>query len=116
MRSSFSNGLHPDFGSFAGYGIPVNIVGGGQATHRVRFQYASESDRGPYPIPAKPLIEAGSDRHMLIVDRGNCKLYELFDARHTSTGWHAGSGAIWTLALRPPAPERAGRAPTRPAC
>jgi hypothetical protein len=41
---------------------------------------------------------------MLIVDRGNCKLYELFDARHTSTGWHAGSGAIWTLTsdhLRP---------------
>lgn len=93
----FSNGLHPDFGSFAGYGIPVNTVGGSQATHRVRFQYASESDRGPYPIPARPQIEAGSDRHMLIVDRGNCKLYELFAARHTSTGWHAGSGAIWSL-------------------
>jgi hypothetical protein len=100
----FSAGLHPDFGSFAGYGIPVNTVGGGQATHRVRFQYASESDKGPYPIPAKPQIEAGSDRHMLIVDRGNCKLYELFDARHTASGWRAGSGAIWTLTsnhLRP---------------
>jgi hypothetical protein len=101
---NFSAGLHPDFGSFAGYGIPVNTVGGGQATRRVRFQYASESDKGPYPIPAKPLIEAGSDRHMLIVDSGNCKLYELFDARHTASGWRAGSGAIWTLTsnhLRP---------------
>jgi hypothetical protein len=100
----FSAGLHPDFGSFAGYGIPVNVVGGSQATHRVRFQYASESDRGPYPIPAHPLIEAGSDRHLLIVDRGNCKLYELFAAMHTSAGWHAGSGAIWSLTsdhLRP---------------
>jgi hypothetical protein len=100
----FGAGLHPDFGSFAGYGIPVNVVGKQQATHRVRFQYASESDKGPYPIPARPLIERGSDRHLLIVDRSNCKLYELFAARHTATGWHAGSGAIWSLTsnhLRP---------------
>ncbi len=90
-------GLHPDFGSFAGYGIPINVVPGSQPGRRVRFQYASESDRGPYPIPAQPKIEAGSDRHLLIVDRGNCKLYELYAARHTSTGWHAGSGAIWSL-------------------
>jgi hypothetical protein len=93
----FSAGLHPDFGSFAGYGIPVNVVGGSQATHRVRFQYASESDKGPYPIPAHPLIEAGSDRHLLIVNRASCKLYELYDARHSASGWHAGSGAIWSL-------------------
>ena len=90
-------GLHPDFGSYAGYGIPINVVPNSQPRRRVRFQYASESDRGPYPIPTHPRIEAGSDRHMLIVDRGNCTLYELFAARHTSTGWHAGSGAIWSL-------------------
>jgi hypothetical protein len=89
--------VHPDFGSFAGYGIPVNVVPGSQPTRKVRFHYASESNRGPYPIPKQPRIEAGSDRHLLIVDRGNCKLYELFDARRTTTGWHAGSGAIWSL-------------------
>jgi hypothetical protein len=89
--------VHPDFGSFAGYGIPVNVVPGSQPGRKVRFQYASESNPGPYPIPKQPRIEAGSDRHLLIVDRGNCKLYELYDARRTTNGWHAGSGAIWSL-------------------
>jgi len=89
--------VHPDFGSFAGYGIPINVVSNSQPRRRVLFRYKTESDRGPYPIPTHPRIEEGSDRHMLIVDRGNCKLYELFAARHTATGWHAGSGAIWSL-------------------
>ncbi len=98
--------LHPDFSSYSGggYGIPYNVVGGGRKKVRVRFQYASESDRGPYPIPRRPKIEGGSDRHMLIVDRDKCDLYELYAVRKTSTGWKAGSGAIWDLrsnALRP---------------
>jgi hypothetical protein len=99
-----SAGVHPDFGSWSGYGIPINVVGGAQPRSRVRFTWPSESNPGPYPIPAGAHIEAGSDRHMLIVDRDHCKLYELFDARHTTTGWHAGSGAIWDMtsnALRP---------------
>jgi hypothetical protein len=97
-------GLHPDFGSYLGYGIPYNVVSAGQAKVRVRFQYASESDRVGYPIPAHPQIEGGSDRHLLIVDRDACRLYELYAARHTSSGWTAGSGATWDLtsnALRP---------------
>jgi hypothetical protein len=101
-----SIGLHPDFSSIAGgdYGIPYNVVTSSQAKVRVRFTYASESDKGPYPIPAHPLIENGSDRHMLIVDRDACRLYELWDAKLRKGGWHAGSGAIWHLgsnALRP---------------
>ena len=97
-------GLHPDFGSFAGYGIPINVVTRNQVTHRVRFLYKSESNHVPYPIPAHPKIEAGSDRHMLIVNRGTCRLYELYAVRHSATGWHAGSGAVWALTsnhLRP---------------
>jgi hypothetical protein len=90
-------GLHPDFGSYLGYGIPYNVVSAGQAKVRVRFQYASESDRVGYPIPAHPQIEGGSDRHLLIVDRDACRLYELYAARHTSSGWTAGSGATWDL-------------------
>jgi hypothetical protein len=98
--------LHPDFSSYdgGGYGIPYNVVGGGRKKVYVRFAYASESDRGPYPIPRRPRIEGGSDRHMLIVDRDNCVLYELYAVRKTSTGWRAGSGAIWKMtsnALRP---------------
>jgi hypothetical protein len=99
-----STGLHPDFGSYKGYGIPTNTVAGTRTKVRVRFDYASESDKGPYPIPLHPKIEAGSDHHMLIVDRDACRLYELWNARHTSTGWRAGSGAIWDMnsnALRP---------------
>ncbi len=96
--------LHPDFGSYAGYGIPYNIVGSGVPKASVTFDYADESDAGPYPIPAHPKIEAGSDRHLLIWDTAACRLYELYAATKTTTGWQAGSGAIWDLhsnALRP---------------
>jgi hypothetical protein len=99
-----STGVHPDFGSYAGYGIPFNVVSSARPKVRVRFDYAGESDKGPYPIPARPRIEGGSDRHMLIVDKSTCTLYELFAARKTATGWRAGSGAIWNMnsnALRP---------------
>jgi hypothetical protein len=99
-----STGLHPDFGSYKGYGIPINTVAGTRTKVRVRFDYASESDKGPYPIPLHPRIEASSDHHMLIVDRDACTLYEMWNVRHTSTGWRAGSGAIWDMnsnALRP---------------
>ncbi len=91
--------LHPDFSSYAGggYGIPYNVVGSRVARKRVRFSYASESDRARYPIPRKPRIESDSDRHLLVVDRRTCKLYELYAARKTSTGWRAGSGAIWDM-------------------
>lgn len=97
-------GLHPDFSNNGGYGIPFNVVRGTQPRVRVRFQYADESDRGPYPIPTRPRIERGSDRHMLIVDRDRCRLYELFAARRVGGRWTAGSGAIFNLrsnALRP---------------
>jgi hypothetical protein len=96
--------LHPDFSRQGGYGIPFNVVRRTQRKVRVRFQYASESDRGPYPIPSRPRIERGSDRHMLIIDRDTCRLYELFAARKVAGRWTAGSGAIFNLrsnALRP---------------
>jgi hypothetical protein len=101
-------GLHPDFGSGTWdggpIGIPSNVVTSGQKKVRVRFDYADESDPGPYPIPAKVKIEWGSDHHALIVDRSACRLYELFALAKRGSGWTAGSGAIWSLnsnALRP---------------
>jgi len=64
----------------------------------VRFEYASESDRVRYPIPARPRIEGGSDRHLLMLDRDACRLYELFAAqRGTGGAWSAGSGAVFNL-------------------
>jgi hypothetical protein len=95
---------HADFGSYLGYGIPYNVVGSSTDKVPVRFDYADESDAGPYSIPASPKIEGGSDRHLLMVDRDACRLYELFAARKVAGSWRAGSGAIWNLrsnALRP---------------
>ena len=89
--------VHPDFGSYAGYGIPYTVVGHATKKVHVSFEYADESDRGPYPLPAHPHIEGGSDRHVLLVDRDSCKLYELFAAVRQGGNWHAGSGAIWNL-------------------
>jgi hypothetical protein len=108
LRSmGLTTGLHPDFGSVAGgnYGIPYNLVSSATNKVKVRFDYADESDPGPYPIPKKPKIEGGGDRHILMLDKTACRLYELWNARKVSgTGWTAGSGAIWDLrsnALRP---------------
>jgi hypothetical protein len=103
-----TTGLPPDFGSFAGYGIPVNVVSKLTARSSVDFWWPDESDAGPYPIPASPKIEGGDgatgDRHILMVDWTTCRLYELYAADHDASGWSAGSGAIWNLAsnaLRP---------------
>jgi len=101
-------GLHPDFGSGTWngglIGIPYNVVTAAQKKVAVSFDYADESDAGPYPIPAKVNIESGSDRHALIVDSSACRLYELYALRKKGSRWQAGSGAIWSLdsnALRP---------------
>ena len=98
--------MHADFGSGlwdgGPIGIPITVVRGTQAKTRVSFDYADESDKGPYPIPANVAIEGGrasdGDRHALIVDRDRCKLYELFALYPAAGGgWKAGSGAIWDL-------------------
>jgi len=93
--------LHPDFGTVwegSPIGIPFNLVGSDQPKINVTFRYASDSDAGPYPIPSDALIEAGSDKHVLVIDTFNLRLYELFNAtRNTNNTWNAGSGAIYDL-------------------
>ena len=98
--------LHPDFGTTwngVPIGIPYVIVSGTQAMVPVTFDYAGESDPGPYPIPDDVPIEGGAasggDRHVLIIDRDNRRLYELFAAYPEDGGkrWQAGSGAIFDL-------------------
>ena len=98
-------GIHADFGSgtWEGgpIGIPYTVVGAGQPRVPVRFGYAGESDPGPYPVPPDAPVEggpdAGGDRHVLVVQAGSCRLYELFDAHREGGGWRAGSGAVWDL-------------------
>ncbi|MCU0241824.1 MAG: hypothetical protein MUF51_05320 [Vicinamibacteria bacterium] len=96
--------LHADFGSPSEYGIPWTSVPASQARVPMTFDYDDESDPGPYPFPRDAPVEAGSDRHVLVLERDNCKLYEAFDCTYTGPGWHCGSGAIFDLrsnALRP---------------
>ena len=91
-------GIHADFGSGTWEGGPIGIlytvVPAGQARVPVRFGYAGESDPGPYPIPPDAPVEGGpdaaGDRHVLVVQAGTCRLYELFDAHREGGGWRAG--------------------------
>ncbi|HET6448621.1 MAG TPA: hypothetical protein VFG31_05880 [Conexibacter sp.] len=99
--------FHAEFGSGlwdgGPIGIPYTVVDARQKRVPVSFYYAGESDGSRYPLaPSAPIEggrDAGGDRHVLIVDRSACKLYELFDAHPLNGGrsWHAGSGATFDL-------------------
>lgn len=108
-----TTGLHPDFGAdYNGgpFGIPYIVVDSTTPDVGVTFDYADESDPGPYPIPSNAPIEGGSnsrgDRHVLVLARDRWELYELFAVYPPtlSGAWKAGSGAVFDLssnALRP---------------
>ncbi len=100
--------LHADFGAglYDGgpIGIPYTVVPGNQPYVPVNFTYADESDPGPYPVPPDAPVEGGpqssGDRHVIVVDSGTCKLYEMFSSYPQKDGsWKAGSGAMWDLNL-----------------
>ncbi len=110
--------LHADFGTTylnAPIGIPYTVVLGTQPLVTITFDLypwsAGESDPGPYPIPPGAPIEGGNDpgndgdRHVLVLDRAHCKLYEVWKAYPQPDGsWRGGSGAVFDLnsnALRP---------------
>jgi hypothetical protein len=119
INNGGSRRLHPDFGGYESpgstniYGFPYVVVGADQPKRVVDFYYADESDgRGIpfYPIPDEAIgqpywieggapgqADPGGDRHMLIVDRDNRHLYELFDLRWNGSQWTAGSGAFFDL-------------------
>ena len=109
-----NKGFHADFGSglWEGgpIGIPYVVVPGTQPKVAITFDYADESDPGPYPIPTNAPIEGGSqsdgDRHILVLDKDNCILYETWDS-HPQTGgtWSAGSGAKFDLNTHPLRPD-----------
>jgi hypothetical protein len=109
-----NTGVHADFGTVwngAPNGIPYVVVSGAQQKVPITFtDYGDESDPGPYPVPPDALVEGGAsgtgDRHVIVIDRDNWKLYELSTAYPVNNGasWRAGSGAVFDLnsnALRP---------------
>ncbi|HYB22435.1 MAG TPA: hypothetical protein VED41_01470 [Solirubrobacteraceae bacterium] len=104
--------LHPDFGTEPSYGIPYTVVGPEQPRVPIKLtKYRSESNPGPYPVPANAPIEGAGknghgDKHVLVVQEGSCTLYEMYDAHRDKSGdgWTAVAGAVFNLrsdALRP---------------
>lgn len=95
--------VHPDWGTDPTYGIPYVVVDGTQPLVNVNLNaYADESDPGPMPVPSSAPVEGGSsstgDRHVLVLDNGNCFLYELYNSSVNSDGsWNADSTAVWDL-------------------
>jgi hypothetical protein len=95
--------LHPDFGENPRYGIPFEIVPADQPEVRIRYRaYGDESDKGPFPVPPDARVEGGrgsdGDRHVLVLRRGTCELFELYRAyRRRDGSWTADSGARWDL-------------------
>ena len=95
--------VHPDWGNDPTYGIPYVVVNGSQALVNVNLgAYGGESDPGPMPVPPTAPVEGGSsstgDRHVLVLDNGNCFLYELYNSSVNSNGsWNADSTAVWDL-------------------
>ncbi len=112
INSHGGNRLHPDFGSPRPYGFPYAVVGAGQPRLPIHYTaYGDESDSGPFPVPISAPVEGGKhsdgDRHVLVVDRSSCTLFELYRA-FAQPGprprWNADSGVKWNLnstALRP---------------
>jgi hypothetical protein len=100
LSAAYVNHLGRNRSLFADFSMPYVTVSGSQKRVPVRFYYGRESDRGPYPIPPNAPIQGGTpDRHVVVLDRDNCRLYELYKARRVAGGrrWRAGSGAIWNL-------------------
>ena len=101
-----ADNVHADFGAGLWNGGPIGIpyvsVPGAQPLVPILFDYSGESDPGPYPIPPDAPIEGGSessgDRHVIVLDRDNCVLYEVFSAyKQSDNSWAAGSGAVFDL-------------------
>jgi hypothetical protein len=101
--------LHPDFGLGTFHnqtiGIPYQVVAGTQFKVPVTLgAFADESDPGPEPIPSNALIEGypkpgNGDRHVLVLEKDGCWLYELYHARLSKGTWSADSAAIWDMTI-----------------
>jgi hypothetical protein len=104
MQGSTTN-LHADFGQNPAWGFPINVVPATQKFVPVTFKasYVPESNPGPYPIPPDAKIEGGrastGDRHVLVLQQGACKLFEMFHAYPLDGGarWKAIAGATFSL-------------------
>ncbi len=113
--------VHLDLGATERfYGLPWTLVPAtlARSTARITYgtdgaDYSGESDPGPMPIPLDAPIEgwdgpghdpSGGDRHVLALQQGACRLYELYNAVRTASGFRVSSSAVYDLSkttLRP---------------
>ena len=101
--------LHPDFGAGTIHnqtlGIPYQVVPGSQAQVAINVgAYADESDPGPKPIPPNALIEGypkpgNGDRHVLVLEKDGCWLYELYHAGVKNGKWSADAADVWDMTI-----------------
>lgn len=102
--------LHPDFGAGlyngSAIGIPYQVV---DTTTQAKLPikivaYKTESDPGPMPVPPNALIEGypnpdDGDRHVLVLDRNGCWLYELYRSFKGNGVWRADATAVWDMTI-----------------
>ncbi|MGB8860526.1 MAG: hypothetical protein WCC60_14800 [Ilumatobacteraceae bacterium] len=110
IQAHGGDNLHPDFGENPAYGIPYVVVPQNQQLVPITYDaYGDESEPGPFPIPLDAPIEGApgatnGDRHVLVLQQGTCRLFELGVARRSGGGWLAAGGARFDMtsnALRP---------------
>jgi hypothetical protein len=84
-------------------GIPYTVVSGSPLSTINYTAYGDESDPAPMPISISTLLEGSpnpgdGDRHVLVLDRDNCWLYEIGGAYPQGDGtWQAAAGTVWDL-------------------
>ncbi len=94
--------LHPDFGGHGAYGIPFIRVEANEQPRPINYTaYGDESDPGPFPIPPTAPVEGApdpdGDRHVIVVQKGTCHLFELYRSFWKGDHWDADSGTNWDL-------------------
>ena len=98
IQADGSDFLHADFGGGGVYGIPyVTVPADEPPVAATFFDWPDESDPGPYPVPLGAPIKGGSDRHVLAVQLGSCRLFEMYNATPTADQWQASNGAVFDL-------------------
>ncbi|MFA4929290.1 MAG: hypothetical protein WC558_12290, partial [Patulibacter sp.] len=93
-RSGADRNLSTSFRRQRGWGVPINVVGPSQPTVRLP-EIDQWTAPGDYPIPRSPEIQPSADAHMLILQRGTCRLYELYGAHRVNGRWRARQATIW---------------------
>jgi hypothetical protein len=95
--SVYIQSMGPNIHMHADFSVPYGVTDGLEGPTEIALE-SDESDHGPYNIPDDTPVEPAGDSHVIVVDTGACKLYELFAARRVGhLSWHASSGAIFDL-------------------